>query len=264
MTSKSSISRSLNTNTSYVTLEYIIQKFFKTPEKYREAFIIDIIKGSWICNDPRIRAFKNKRWADKTVEEESKLSCNRESFSEKRRRPTYELTSIEQVCSEEISKLAFDTPVRVLLSLLHHYHIDWVTHWMIEEITLPISVFLVRCFFILPGSGKVLQYRVDVSRLHFPIWKHQHIFYKMKDNRVSSDKENKFSFEDTEEELERIGSGTPLCFQSIRIKHNFVGRARDVQFKLLLDSEDLGVTLYDAHDFWNIIMSNVYSKYDQK
>lgn len=232
------------------------------PEKYRERFIVDTIKGTWVCNDPRIKAFKNKRWADKKVEEESKLSCHRETFSEKRRYPSYELTSIEQLCSEKVAKLAFATPVRTLLSLLHHFNIDWITHWMIEEVTQPIPIFLVKCFFVFPISGKVLQYRVDVSRLHFPIWKHQHIFYKMKNNKVSSDKENKIAFEDTEEESERVGPGIPLCFQSIRIKHSFVGEASDVQFKLLLNSEDLGYTLYDAHDIWDRIMSSVYSEYN--
>lgn len=265
MTSKPTISRSLNTNTSYSALERVIKKFFKMPEKYREQFIVNTIKDKWFCNDPRIKAFKNKRWADKKVEEKSRLSCHRETFSEKRRCPSYELFSIEQVCSEEVAKLAFMTPVRVLLSLLHHFNIDWVTHWMIEEVTLPIPIFLVRCFFIFPTSRKVLQYRVDISRLHFPIWKHQHIFYKMKNNKISdeSDKESKLVFEDIEEESERIGPGIPLCFQSIRIKHSFVGKVSNVQLKLLLDSEDLGSTLYDAHDIWDRIMSSVYDEHDQ-
>lgn len=248
--------RNFNTSTAYPELWKILHEFLDVPEDSRKTYLTNAIINSDLYKSPNVSKLIDSRYADTDIRNNRDLSCNIVSYSEKRRQFCYQLFSMEQLYSPEVMQVVSQNPVRILLSFIKHFKIECeAVSWMIEEICYPVPVFLVECRLILP-DGRVLYYRVDISRLQPKIWEYQDIFYKSNNNRLKK-KGKVFPIRSEMTILRRVGPGKPACWQSIKNDHRYFGNAEDVWLELLL-SEDGEKYNYPLSFFWDRFMTRTY------
>ena len=259
--------RSLNFPTVCSLSEDIVKEHFKeSDERKRRKFMLNLIKfPNLILNDPKIQALSERRRYDSGVDDMKDLSCEKQEFTEVRRKFAFNITTSEELHSADIRRVCFANSVRVLLSILWHHNIDWSFSWVMETACFPSPVVLVECIFLLDGELWDY-YRVDISRFCQPIWRYQHIFYKIEDNDIRNPESHSFNIGGVPTKFERVGPGKPMCWQELRLKHGIkYDGCHDVTLLFALKSTYYSQPkMIDSRDVYSALQRSIYDEYDVK
>lgn len=233
-------SRSLNASSTFAQLTKFIKKYANAPGDLDELIKDLLMESNYTLS--KLFKFKYQREKDVHVHELKRLSCYRLTHSEVLRSPAFQVFTEEELLS--FKHEAFLNPIRTFLSILAHHKISNVTSWHLEQTKLPSPRILVNCNVTFPGP-KFAKYRIDVARLSFPVWQHQHIFYSRKNyvTRQSKDYDYyvvqqdgsvKHSTASHSTSFPKVGAGAPMCLQQLKIKHKYKGNLNGIDVDIVL------------------------------